>query len=103
MNFAGATGVRLKNIVEAFAALAVGMVIAFVYSWELALLVVATIPLLIISGGIQAALSTGLTTGDRNDTEKGGKLVVESLTNIRTVQSLGWFSPNEQEESFSKE
>ncbi|XP_075252633.1 ATP-dependent translocase ABCB1-like isoform X1 [Convolutriloba macropyga] len=85
----GATGVRFKSVFEAIAGMAVGLVIAFYYGWQLALLILATVPLIVFSGGIQAKIATGYQVQDSSNTQKGGKLVSESISNIRTVHAFG--------------
>ncbi|XP_075252634.1 ATP-dependent translocase ABCB1-like isoform X2 [Convolutriloba macropyga] len=43
----------------------------------------------LIQGGIQAKIATGYQVQDSSNTQKGGKLVSESISNIRTVHAFG--------------
>jgi len=85
----GATGVRFKSVFEAIAGMTVGLIIAFYFGWQLALLILATVPLVVFSGGIQSKIATGYQVQDSSNTQKGGKLVSESISNIRTVHAFG--------------
>ncbi|XP_075244761.1 ATP-dependent translocase ABCB1-like isoform X2 [Convolutriloba macropyga] len=85
----GATGVRLKSVFEAMTGMVVGLVIAFYYGWQLALLILAAVPLITFSGAIQARIATGYQVQDSSNTQKGGKIIVESISNIRTVHAFG--------------
>ena len=87
----GATGVRLKSVFEAISGMVVGLFIAFYFGWQLALLILAAVPFIVFSGGIQAKIATGYQVQDSSNTQKGGKLVVESISNIRTVHAFGSF------------
>ena len=85
----GATGVRLKSVFEAMAGMVIGLTIAFYFGWQLALLILAAVPLIMFTGTVQGKISTGYQVQDSSNTQKGGKLIVESISNIRTVHAFG--------------
>ncbi|XP_075238991.1 ATP-dependent translocase ABCB1-like [Convolutriloba macropyga] len=85
----GATGIRVKAALEAVVGLSIGLGIALVFGWQLALLLLAAFPLIGIAGGMQAKFAQGFSVKESEDAEQGGKVVTESISNIRTVQSLG--------------
>ena len=82
----GATGVRLKTILNCFGSVLTGLVIAFIFGWQLALFILVTIPLQACASVIQVKFATGFQVKE-NDT--GGSITSEAISNVRTVQSLG--------------
>ncbi|XP_063718760.1 phosphatidylcholine translocator ABCB4-like isoform X2 [Symsagittifera roscoffensis] len=85
----GATGIRVKATLEAIVGMSAGLAIAFIFGWQLALLLLAAFPLIGIAGGIQMKFAQGFSVKESSDSQQGGKVVTESISNIRTVQSLG--------------
>ncbi|KAJ8025236.1 Phosphatidylcholine translocator ABCB4 [Holothuria leucospilota] len=84
----GVTGVRFGLVAEVFFNIVVAIIIAFIYSWQLTLLVLAFVPLLGFAGILQWKLFAGGADKQRKDLEQAGKVVTEATENIRTVQSL---------------
>ena len=50
------------------------LVIAFVFGWKLAFVVMAFLPILIASGMLQTRIMTGFAKGDKERIEEGGKV-----------------------------
>jgi ATP-binding cassette subfamily B (MDR/TAP) protein 5 len=65
----------------------VGVVIAFIYGWELTLVVLACSPLLVLSGAARAAVLKGFKK-TQEDTAAANQVATEALSNIRTVASF---------------
>ncbi|EGR27069.1 hypothetical protein IMG5_202500 [Ichthyophthirius multifiliis] len=65
-----------------------GIVAAFFYSWRVSLVAIAVSPLMIISGGIQAKFVQGFSEGTDEAYKDSGMIIMESVTNIRTVYSF---------------
>ncbi|CUG90637.1 ABC transporter, putative [Bodo saltans] len=65
----------------------VGLIIAFVHVWKLAFVVVATMPIIILAGAVQQMLLVGFGHQAEGAT-KEESVVIESLTNVRTVVSF---------------
>lgn len=65
----------------------VGLVIAFVHVWKLAFVTVSTMPIMIITGAVQQMLLVGFGHQGEGET-KEDSVVIESLTNVRTVVSF---------------
>uniref|UniRef100_A0A0N5AI25 ABC-type xenobiotic transporter n=1 Tax=Syphacia muris TaxID=451379 RepID=A0A0N5AI25_9BILA len=79
---------RLGNILSAAFSVGCGLVIAFYYSWQLALLVVAIFPLVGVGQALQLRYIQGRHHKDSKDLENSGKVALEAIENIRTVHAL---------------
>lgn len=84
----GVTGIQFGLVAEVVFNIVVAIIIAFIYSWQLTLLVLAFVPLLGVAGVIEWKLYAGGSDESRKDLEQAGKVVTEATANIRTVQSL---------------
>jgi ABC-type bacteriocin/lantibiotic exporter with double-glycine peptidase domain len=69
--------------------LGVGLALSFAYAWTITLLILAFLPLIILSGAVQVKLMTGFSGKDKDIIEETGKLTNEAISSIRTVTSLG--------------
>jgi ATP-binding cassette, subfamily B (MDR/TAP), member 1 len=85
----GMTGETLGTISLAFSTIAVGIVIAFLGCWRLALVVLACVPA-IAFGGVMEVKSMSSFDADANRMyEKSGAIASEAVGNVRTIASLG--------------
>ena len=83
-----AIGERVGVLVQSQASLLTGIIIAFESSWHLALVVLAIAPLFLLSGIVEAKAFIRFSKEGDQVRSEAGQISQESLTAIRTVQSL---------------
>ncbi|NWQ69564.1 MDR1 protein, partial [Neopipo cinnamomea] len=84
----GATGSRLALMTMTVFTLVTAIIIAFVYGWQLTLLILACIPYIIVTNAVSAKSMSGHAAKDQKALEEAGRISTESVENIRTVASL---------------
>ncbi|KAI0212572.1 ATP-dependent translocase ABCB1 [Lamellibrachia satsuma] len=84
----GASGIKLASTLQGAVSVVTGIVIGFIYSWELTLAILAFAPFLILGGMLQFKMMSGDTGTSQGLLEGAGKIATESMENIRTVASL---------------
>ncbi|NWX86793.1 MDR1 protein, partial [Nothoprocta pentlandii] len=84
----GATGSRLGLMTMTVCTLLTAIIIAFVYGWQLTLLILACIPFVIAANAVSASSMSGHAAKDQKALEEAGRISTESVENIRTVASL---------------
>nr|XP_032831471.1 ATP-dependent translocase ABCB1-like [Petromyzon marinus] len=84
----GATGARLGLSAQTLASLATGVTIAFVFGWQLCLLILALLPIIAISTVIRFRAVGGHANKDNAALENSGRISTEAVENIRTVVGL---------------
>uniref|UniRef100_H2ZR89 Bile salt export pump n=1 Tax=Ciona savignyi TaxID=51511 RepID=H2ZR89_CIOSA len=62
-----------------------GLIIGFVYGWQLALVILAVSPLLIVSAGVMFRVTTAFTKKELDAYAKAGAVAEEVISSIRTV------------------
>lgn len=85
----GATGSRLGSILQALSTLLVGAVIAMVYSWKMALVALASVPVVFGAVFVESRVIHSDGMDEKLAMETATKIAVETIANIRTVASLG--------------
>ncbi|KAL5007420.1 hypothetical protein ScPMuIL_016226 [Solemya velum] len=84
----GAAGNRIGMVVQNIANIGTAIVLAFIYSWQLTLIVIAFMPLMAIGGAIEMRMLTGMAGKNKKALEGAGKVGIEAIENIRTVAGL---------------
>ena len=79
-------GIMIQNV----STLLAGIIIAFVHEWRTALVALGLLPLMILCGVAQMAMSTGFS--DKTDAayKDSANIIMEAMINIRTVSSFGY-------------
>ncbi len=70
----GATGLRIGLTLQNIASLGTGIILSFVFSWQLTLLILAFVPLMVAGGFLQTRLMTGFASKDKETFEDAGKV-----------------------------
>ncbi|KAI8916340.1 P-loop containing nucleoside triphosphate hydrolase protein [Gorgonomyces haynaldii] len=83
------TGVAYGSLAQALAGVIAGLVIAFTACWQLALVILALIPLIGLAGYMQLKTLTGFGAKSKIAYEDASQIATESVANIRTVATLG--------------
>ncbi|XP_041104910.1 ATP-dependent translocase ABCB1 [Polyodon spathula] len=84
----GAAGTRLGLFANAVCTLGVSIIVAFVYGWQLCLLILACLPFLAGANFIRMKSIAGHASKDQSALELSGKISTETVENIRTVVAL---------------
>ncbi|XP_030350574.1 ATP-binding cassette sub-family B member 5 isoform X2 [Strigops habroptila] len=84
----GATGSRLGLMTMTLFTLLTAIIIAFVYNWQLTLLILACIPFLVATNAVSLSSMSGHAAKDQKALEEAGRISTETVENIRTVASL---------------
>eukprot|EP00873_Tetraselmis_striata_P012568 jgi/Tetstr1/432832/TSEL_022182.t2 len=80
-----AAGLLFQNVTT----FAVGFTIAFINGWKMTLVIIAAVPLIVISGLIQAKIGQGFTDGTASKEAAGAdQVATEAFRNIRVVQAF---------------
>ncbi|XP_056375696.1 ATP-binding cassette sub-family B member 5-like isoform X2 [Hyla sarda] len=83
-----ATGSRLGLIAENFSTMGIGIIISFIFGWEMTLLILVLTPVLVMTGLLETRALTGFANRDKKQLQYSGKIATEAVENIRTVASL---------------
>jgi len=59
-----ATGVRLGMVVQSLSSVVTGIVIAFIYSWELALFILGLSPAFLLAGFLETKMYAGFASSE---------------------------------------
>lgn len=79
---------RLGLLVQNVATLAVGLSFAFSASWQVSLVVLATFPLIVLSGAAQMRALQGRAASNQSELVEAGRTITEAIGAIRTVKAF---------------
>ena len=75
-------------MLQNFASLGTGIIISFIFSWQLTLLVLGFVPFMIVGGFLQSRLMTGFATKDKQANEDAGKVCSSACSDARMLMFL---------------
>ncbi|XP_051576413.1 ATP-dependent translocase ABCB1 isoform X8 [Myxocyprinus asiaticus] len=84
----GAAGSRLGLATNTICALGIAVIVAFIYSWQLTLLILACVPFLMVANFIKMRSMSGHASKDQSALEMSGKISTETVENFKTVVAL---------------
>ncbi|XP_065843600.1 ATP-dependent translocase ABCB1-like [Oscarella lobularis] len=84
----GASGIQIGVGVDMSTNMTAGLIVAFVFGWKLALVILACMPIITIAGTLQMKAYTGHAKKHRKYAEELGKIATGATDNIRTVAAL---------------
>jgi ATP-binding cassette subfamily B (MDR/TAP) protein 1 len=85
----GLVGPRLGVMAMNLSSLVAGVVIAFVYGWQLTLVLFGCAPFLMFASSMEMINAKGLGAGAAKRKEGANQIATESIANIRTVAAFG--------------
>ncbi|KAH6559790.1 hypothetical protein BASA61_000416 [Batrachochytrium salamandrivorans] len=84
----GVTGPTFGAVIQAFASIVSGMIIAFSSSWQLSLVILGLVPLIGFAGYFQMQALVGYGQKSREAYESAGQTATEAISSVRTVLLL---------------
>jgi len=79
----------IQGKAAAMSSLVVGLVLAFVYCWQMALIMLGSIPVMVLANAIQMVVLLGAAKSENENLTNAQQIVTEAVMNARTVQALG--------------
>eukprot|EP00298_Acanthocystis_sp_HF-20_P015907 c21313_g2_i2.p1 GENE.c21313_g2_i2~~c21313_g2_i2.p1 ORF type:complete len:1261 (-),score=558.88 c21313_g2_i2:339-4121(-) len=79
------TGINIQNLTS----LTTGLVLAFIYGWQMALVLIGLVPLMAGAGMIQMKFISGKGRENSSKRESINKKIMESITLFRTITAFG--------------
>ena len=71
-----ATGTKIGQVLESLAVIITALIVAFIYSWNLTLVILTFMPLMVGVGMVQSRLVAGFAKGDKKAMEEAGKVQI---------------------------
>ncbi|PAV82879.1 hypothetical protein WR25_21147 [Diploscapter pachys] len=87
-NLRSAIDFRLTVVFTSIISIIAGVSLAFYYGWQMALLIVAILPLFVLGQFLRGRRFSGKSVKSAKDFEESGKIAIEAIENVRTVQAL---------------
>ena len=73
----------------AMSSLLVGVALAFIYCWQMSLVMLGAIPIMVLANAMQFLVMLGASKNENQNLTNAQQVVTDSLMNARTVQALG--------------
>ncbi|KAJ3300113.1 ATP-binding cassette, sub-B (MDR TAP), member 4 [Borealophlyctis nickersoniae] len=84
----GLTGQNFAQIAQLVSTGVSGLVIAFVYSWQLTLVVLSTVPFMAVASYLEMAAMSGFSAQTAKSFVQANRIASETIESVRTVQTL---------------
>ncbi|XP_078279293.1 ATP-dependent translocase ABCB1-like [Rhinoraja longicauda] len=84
----GATGLQISSVAMNVCTLGAAVIVAFVFGWQLTLVILCCIPFLVAANVIVMRTYSGQSLKDDKFLVKSGQISTETMENIRTIVSL---------------
>ncbi|KAJ1555815.1 GTPase-activating protein [Cladochytrium tenue] len=84
----GAAGVTLGTILQLFTNVFGGLIVGFIYGWQLTLLAMVLLPLLVLTSYVRTIILRYFSDKAKKAYDQSARLACEHVAAIRTVQSL---------------
>lgn len=83
-------GEPIRTLALSLSSVLVGLIVSFYFMWQFALLTMATIPFMAFGAEMEMRMYLGEDEGDEvvDDKDSPGGIIIEALSNMRTVASL---------------
>ncbi|CAB3990056.1 multidrug resistance 1 isoform X2, partial [Paramuricea clavata] len=82
-------GSKFGRLIFSFSAFFAGYILGFCYLWKLALVMMAVLPIVALSGGVLAKIIGGFAAKELAAYSKAGSVAEQSISSIRTVAAFG--------------
>jgi ATP-binding cassette subfamily B (MDR/TAP) protein 1 len=84
------TTTTVSILIQNISTLLSGILIAFLYEWRATLVSLGFLPIIVFTGAIQMALRVGFSDQTDAAYKDSSNIIMEAITNIRTVISVGY-------------
>ena len=81
-------GVYLGTIMQSLFSFAIGIILAFIFSWRVSLITLAVSPLIIVSSWVTSKVRMGAGVAGEVSKIDGSEMLTESINNMKIVRSL---------------
>ena len=86
-----ATGIRLGTVIQSISSIVTGIIIAFIYSWELSLFIIGLSPLFAIGGYLEMKIMVGLAGSEALEGAGQVSLLLRlAVCTVHSSWSFGW-------------
>ena len=85
----GLTSDKLDIFCQAFSGVVFSMAYSFILNWKFSSIILIFVPITFLAGVISGRSLHGTKTDGRSSDEEGGRIVTETVENIKTIISLG--------------
>lgn len=87
-NLRTAIDFRFSTVITTIISMVAGIALAFYYGWQMALLIVAILPIVGFGQYLRGRRFTGNNVKSASEFADSGKIAIEAIENVRTVQAL---------------